>query len=132
MPTLFSIRDWNKDFETAGTRKLKSLSWVKFSNEHDKIKWRRMVQADRTGSVFGCFAAAAEVASKMPERGVLANSDGPLTPSDLELATGLSAESMVNMLSILSDPQLKIGWIVATETEGKSANVRQRPPTHPR
>jgi len=115
---LYSIHDWAKHFENHESRKrVGTMSWIKISNIHDKIKFKRLMQVDPSGAAFGAFILAAEVASKMPKRGVLANDDGPLSKNDMEMITGCNADTFAKMFDICSSTQYKIGWIVATTVE---------------
>lgn len=116
--TTYSIKDWDKHFENHDTRKrCKNMSWVKIPNKHDGKGWRRLTGVPGASGVFGAFIAAVEVASKMPVRGVLEDEDGPLDAEDMEMKTGLPAEDFQHMFDVLSDPQFKVGWIVAKNSD---------------
>lgn len=121
--TTYAIRNWEKRFENHDTRKrCKNMAWVKIPNKHDGKGWRRLVKIPGASSIFGAFIAAVEVASKMPVRGVLEDEDGPLDAEDLEMKTGLPAEDFQRMFDVLSDPQSKVCWIVATNS-GENAGT---------
>lgn len=121
--TTYAIRNWETYYENHETRKrCKSMSWVKFPNRHDGNGFRRCMSLPDAGTVYAAFCLAVQVASKTPERGVLADEDGPMTPEDLSFKTGLPAEAFARMFDVMSNPQFKIGWILATKN-GKSADA---------
>ena len=104
---LYRIRDWVKHFETHETRKLKRLSWVPFLNKHDGKGYRRVIRKGL--DVFGAWVLIVEVASKCPDRGVLADEDGPLTAQDIADKTDAPVEQIQNALNVLTGRE--IGWL---------------------
>jgi hypothetical protein len=54
-----------------------------------------------------------QIASKMPERGVLRDEDGDLSPEDMALMTGFPENVFDLALQVLTEP--KFGWICHTE-----------------
>ena len=50
---LYSIRDWDDNFETAQSRKYKKLSWVPIPNRHDSKGYRRLIQMKNGPALYG-------------------------------------------------------------------------------
>lgn len=118
-------------YETSETRKLKSLTWVPTPNKHDGKGYRRLMAQDDPGNLFAAFVLIVGVASKMPTRGVLEDRDGPLDAQDLSFKTGFPAQHFQRAFDILSNPQVKIQWIVATgdaENPLESAGIAAESP----
>ncbi len=127
----YSVKDWAVLYETSETRKLRRLSWVPTPNKHDGNGYRRLMGLPDSGNLFTAFTLIVEVASKMPERGVLADRDGPLDAEDLSFKTGFAAEHFQRAFDILSSSQHKIQWLLTTnlletqETLGFSPGRRE-------
>ena len=111
---LYSIRDWDKHFEIAQSRKADRLTWVAMPNKHDGKSYRRIMRREDGPAIFAAWVLIVEVASKCPIRGVLADDDGPLTAEDLECKTDCPAKVFEDALAYLSSPE--IGWIAGVPT----------------
>ncbi len=59
--------------------------------------------------VFAAFILMVELAAKMPERGILEDSDGPLTFEDMSIKTGFQKKLFENACKVLCDKM--IGWM---------------------
>ena len=106
---LYAIKDWEAVYETASTRKLKHLHWVPVPNKQDgRAYCYIMAEADGL-AILGAWLVLLEVASKMPVRGVLADSKGPLTVRDIAVKSRASMAGIQRALEVLSSPE--IGWI---------------------
>lgn len=124
MPTLYRIKDWAEHFENAESRKLKRPSWVAIPNKHDGKSFGRLRKLPDAIPAFCGWSLIIQIASKMPERGVLADEDGPLTAEDMSDATGFPLEVFVIALKVCSSKE--IGWIEAVqspETSGGSGRT---------
>lgn len=110
---LYSVRDWDKHFENAQSRKVEKLGWIPQPIKHDGLTYRRVIQIHGM-EVYGAWCLILQVAAKCPKRGVLSDSDGrPLTASDLSFKTGGSESAFQNALKILSGE--RIGWLASSE-----------------
>ena len=110
MSVLYKIRDWSENFETSESKKrIKSLSWVAMPTKHDGKVFRRLMQIDPSGAIFGAWCLIVQVAAKCPTRGMLADDDGPLSPEDISLKTGLSKISVASALELFSGPEIR--WV---------------------
>lgn len=106
---IYQIKNWDKYFEKAQSRRCEKMSWVAIPNKHDGKSFRRLAQHERNVDLFAAWILILEVASKMPERGLLVDEDGPLDEEDLADMTGFPAEIFHLAFTVLTDP--KIDWI---------------------
>ena len=106
---IYRIRNWKKHYEKAQSRPCKRLSWVAIPNQHDGKGFRRVAQHEQSVEIFAAWVLIVQVASKMPERGLLADDDGPLTAEDLALKTGFPEAIFQTAFTVLIEP--KIGWL---------------------
>lgn len=121
---IYSIRDWDSNFEKSESRKIKNLTWIPIPNSHDKAPFRRLAKLPNSPEIFAAWVLIVQVASKMPVRGVLENSDGPLTSEDFSLMTGFPVEIFEVALKELQKPGIR--WIIA-----KMGNHPDKPGQHP-
>ncbi len=124
MADLYRIKDWAKNFETAQSRRYKSLSWVAIPNKHDGMRFRRLMAREDGPSVFGAWMLIVQVASKCSPRGILASDGKPLEPIDLHFKTGVAESVFKLAFEVLSTPE--IGWIEKVETENEHSTDNQR------
>jgi hypothetical protein len=103
------IADWDKHFEYADSRKLVQLHWLRFRTRHDGQGFQRLIRKANGVELFGAFILIAQVASKMENRGVLANEHGDLDAEDIGIMCGAPTETIEQALAVLSEP--KIGWL---------------------
>lgn len=124
MAVLYSIRDWNDNFEVAQSRKLvKALDWVALPTKHDGKSFRRLMLMPDGPEIYGAWVLIVQVAAKCPKRGILADADGPLDTADLAIKTGCRQELFEKALKVLSAE--RIGWILVGQWE---SNGRALPP----
>lgn len=109
MATTYRVRNWAKHFESSETRRLKMLRWIPIPNSHDGKGFRRLMALPDAAEIFGAWVLILQVASRVPERGILEDEDGPLTVEDLSFKTGLKSSSFQKALKALSDKS--IGWL---------------------
>lgn len=112
---LYIIKDWDRNFENSESRKIKSLGWVPFPNKHDSAHFRRVAALKNAPEIFSAWVLIVQVASKMPTRGRLENSSGPLTPEDLALMTGFPERIFRSAFEELQKPGIQ--WIFANLPE---------------
>jgi hypothetical protein len=116
MSVVYLIRDWDRHFEKAQSRKVSGpLDWVALPTKHDGKSYRRIMMLDDAHEVYGAWVLIVQVAAKCPVRGLLADEDGPLDASDLALKTGGNQSVFDKALTILASRQ--IGWLVVAEWE---------------
>ncbi len=109
MTARYRVRDWGVHFENSRSRDYKQLNWVPIPNKHDGKGYRRLIALENGPAVFAAWVLIVQVASKCPQRGVLADEDGPLDAVDLSHKTGCPAEVFAQAFDVLCLP--KIGWL---------------------
>ena len=77
-PTTYRIAAWTETFETADSRKHKTLSWVSMPIDRQSSGYQSMVDhfGDDAPSIYGAWCALVSIAAACPVRGVLASSKG--------------------------------------------------------
>ena len=80
---IYRIRNWHKHFENGEALRYKRWTWLPLPNQHDGKYWRRLWRLENADRVFAAFILLLELASKMPERGILADDEGALTTTDM-------------------------------------------------
>ncbi len=114
----YRVRNWKANFEISQSRKVPKLSWVAIPNKHDGKGFLRLLSERDGSALYGCWILIVQVASKCPERGTLADEDGPLTPADIALKTRVSVELVERTLKRLSDNDIR--WI---ESDGVTVDA---------
>lgn len=121
----YRIRNWQKNFEISQSRKVPKLSWVAIPNRHDGKGFLRVLSERDGSALYGCWILLVQVASKCPERGTLADEDGPLTPADIALKIRVSVELVERTLKRLMEKDIR--WIEATgESEVATSALPER------
>lgn len=120
MAVTYRVRDWNRHYETAETRKLKVLRFCLMPNKHDGKGYRRVMAHPKACEVMSAWVLILQVASKCPVRGTLADEDGPLDADDLSIKTGMKSAAFVVAFDVLTDP--KVGWL-----ERDTSNLPESP-----
>jgi hypothetical protein len=117
MATLYVIRDWDKNFEVAQSKRAENLRWVPLPNKHDGKSFRRLIQMKNGPAIYGAWVLIVQVASKCPTRGVLADGDGPLTSDDIADKTLTDPKLIQSALDACCSKA--IGWIEKRESRSE-------------
>ena len=131
--TLYRIRNWSDVFENSQSRQYQRLTWTPLPNKHDGKSYRRLMSMADGPALYGAWVLLVQVSSKCPERGVLADQDGPLDAEDLSHKTGAPAELFARAFEVLTQP--KIAWVEAVSlpadqqhaNSGSTAALRNMP-----
>lgn len=108
--TVYRIREWRQHFEVSQSLRIVGpLAWVGLPTKHDGKSYRRMIRLPNGPALFGCWCLIVQTAAKCPNRGVLADSDGPLTSEDMEAKTGCPASLFDETIQLLLSKQ--INWL---------------------
>lgn len=107
---MYRIRDWNDTYETPESRKLKNTRFVPVPNKHDGKGFRRIQLLPEKVELFCAWNLIVQVASKCPERGVLRDRDGLITPADLALKTGFPEAIFAQAYEFFSSGG-KLAWL---------------------
>lgn len=109
MPVTYRIKNWDKLFEIAQSRKTKRLYWVAVPNKHDGKGYRRVARHPKATDIFTAWILILQVGSKQDKRGLLVDEGRPLTAADLADKTGYPKEIFKLAFDVLSGP--KIAWL---------------------
>lgn len=111
---IYSIANWDDNYEVSQSRKCKKLSWVAFKNSHDGNGYGRVAAHPKATDLFAAFILIVEVASKCKDRGVLSDKNGvPLTAEDLAFKTRFPVDIFTLAFEELVRPE--IGWLEVEE-----------------
>lgn len=112
----YEIKDWNRIFENAESRKYKKLNWVPVPNKWDGLGFSRLRKHKNFVAAYCGWSLIVQIASKMPQRGILVTADGwELSPVDMADLTGCPEDIFSKTLEVLCAPE--IGWIVRKNSE---------------
>ncbi len=112
----YRVKDWDKHYETAETRKLVSLRWLPVPNKHDGLGYRRIAAQPNATELFTAWILILQVASKgrgPEERGNLLRGQEALGDEDLAMMTGFPKAIFTRALEFFSNP--KQGWLLVNE-----------------
>lgn len=118
MSKTYRVKDWDKIYETAETRKLLTLRWLPVPNKHDGLGYRRIVAQKDAAELFTAWILILQVASKgrgPDERGNLLRGQEALGDEDLAMMTGFPKAIFTRALDFFSNP--KQGWLLVHEDE---------------
>ena len=124
MAVVVKIRDWDKHFEVAQSRKIEgALTWIAMPTKHDGKGYRRIMASANGPAIFGAWCVLVQVAAKAEKgrRGTFADDSGPLTTFDLHLKTALPESLIEEAIQVLSSKE--IGWLVVDEWEQSGSTV---------
>jgi len=108
------IKDWERNFETHETRKLRRLYWVPIPNKQDGDGYTELLEHPDGAAHFGAWSAIVQVASKCAPRGTLARSgDRPHDAGTISRQTRMGVEIVAAAIERL----LGIGWLEWAELE---------------
>jgi len=105
----YKIKDWDDKYENAHSRKVNNAAWLPIPNKHDGKGFRRVAAMKNKVEIFAAWVLILQIASKMPERGVLADEDGDITTEDMAFMTGFPQKIFDEAISALINP--KIAWL---------------------
>jgi hypothetical protein len=108
---VIQICNWDETFETRSEkyRPKGPLPWVAIPTKHDGTGYKTVL-LDKNGPLILCaWWAMVQVAAKMPDRGVLANENGPFDAERLAIKTGLPLKIFKLAFDLLANQ--RINWI---------------------
>ena len=127
--TAYQITDWDEHYESAESRKVKRLGWVRVPNKHDGGSFCELLDHQDGMAHLGAWLLILQVASKMPVRGLLVDERGrALAAKDIARRTRGSVRSITDAIPRL----IEAGWLEEVQTfdelEGEPpAKLRQSP-----
>jgi hypothetical protein len=114
---LYSVANWDKQFENNRSRKVADLSWVAIPNKHDGENYSAIISHPDGATIFAAWVLIVQVASKCQQRGRLVRDNGqPHTASTLALKTRAPAEWFAKTLEYL---ERHTDWLAVEEVDGE-------------
>lgn len=104
----YRIKNWSQIYEKSQARRCEKMCWIAVPNSWDGVGYAMVMAHDRYAEIFTAWILLLQIASKMPERGLLANGK-PETPQTMALRTRAKADIFELALEVLAKPE--IGWI---------------------
>lgn len=134
MPTVLRVRDWDKNFETHETRKLKHMLWISMPIKQDGDGYTDLVLStdDALGAQAGPLRLAAwvamlQLAGRCSPRGTLWRSTGtgpvPHDANSIARITRLPAAVIASAIPKL----LEIGWLEEVDTKTNDPDPEPMP-----
>ncbi len=120
---VFRIKDWEKHFENAQSRKYRNISWVPIPNKHDGDGYSSLVLGHPNGPAhYAAWITIIQVASKCEPRGTLLR-DGsqPHTSASLARKTRLPEELFAEAIPRLIDAE--VGWMEVVSDTGVTTTL---------
>ena len=106
------IRDWNKHFETAATRKLRRMYWVPVPNKMDGEGYTSLVDHPNGAAHLGAWYAILEIASRQEVRGNLPTSaNRPPSSANFAQCLGRISRIPADVFAEVIPRLVDIGWI---------------------
>jgi hypothetical protein len=132
LPITYRIRDWDRLFENAASRKLKRLDWVAVPNKTDGEGYMELVDHPAGAAHLGAWYAIVECASKQKVRGHLPSGISQ-DVGGICRAIGKISQLPPEVFEAVIPRLLKIGWLEQCQENqsviesaislGKSADV---------
>ena len=119
---MWKIRDWDRFYENAESRRVESTRWVPVPSKQDGDGYLTLVDSRNGPALYGAFVAVVLVASKCSPRGTLVQSNGlPHTAETIARKSHLPANLIQECLSRCSDAS--IGWVEWVETQDQAGGL---------
>lgn len=114
--TVYRVKAWSEVYETADSRKHKSLQWVSIPIGFDSDGFVRLVEefGEDAPALYGAWIALVLVAARCPIRGVLSTSNGdPISVGRLAFVSHFPG----TVFGRLIDWASRIGWLEAMASD---------------
>lgn len=128
---IYRIKDWNKHYECASTRKVKKFSqYVPVPNRLDGSGYTALVDHPNGAAHYGAWVTLVSIASRCEPRGTLSRSDGrPLDSKTLSRITRLPQSLFDEVLPRLCSAEIE--WMECVQWEHDGSTVAQSGSTLP-
>ncbi len=107
----YRVKDWERLFENAQSRRYRKLSWFPVPNHYDTEGYAKLMGLENSMALYGAWIIVLGVASRMPVRGVLRRPEGPLGAPELAARSRGQAKVFKRLLRVLADAKYGIGWL---------------------
>jgi hypothetical protein len=136
METIYEIAKWSEVFETAESRRHKSLSWVSFPIKTSSSGYQSMLDefGDDAAAIYGAWCALVAFAAQQSPRGRLCNSQGkPVSFTVLVRFSGFPQSLFERLLDWAKRDEVR--WLVPVDcnentTKTSESDSAQPLPSH--
>ena len=105
-PKAYAFKHWGRDFENAQTRKQRKLSQVLMPQSIGTDEHNALLSEQHGIAMYSIWTLLAQIAAQCPQRGLLADKNGPLSLKTLSVLTRISEEFIELTLNTLCDPKI--------------------------
>lgn len=104
---MYRIRDWDKHFENAGSRKIESTKWIPIPNKRG-FGYVSLIKQKTGEAMYGCWCAIVGLASTCEVRGELRSGSHWFNAANIADLIGFSHKTIVDTLEYCSK---SLDWI---------------------
>lgn len=124
----WAIKDWSRVFENYRSREIKGpLTWVAFPIRQDSEGFVTLMRLPNGLETFAVFTLLVQVAARCPQRGVLSDDKGEITPERFARRFSVDPEVIRKAFEALSSTD--IGWLVRTDASCGCTTAHDGAPT---
>lgn len=118
---VYRIVKWEKTFETADSRRHKTLAWVSLPVGFGSNGYHELIATfgDEAPAIYGAWCALLSVAALAPVRGVLASSKGPFSFARISADTRMPEVVFRKLFEWASQPE--VGWLEKVSNDSEPA-----------
>lgn len=109
-PQAILIKNWHIYFENGQTRRIKNLTYILSPVDHSSITRKALLRKGAAGhTALAVFSELVGLAARCPQRGLLVEGTGPITPEHIAATTGLAQGDVEAGLELLASKE--VAWI---------------------
>ncbi len=110
-PQALLIKNWQIYFENGQTRRIKNLTYSLSPVDYSSMTRKALLRKGAAGyQALAVFSELIDMATRCPQRGLLVESTGAITPEQIAARTGMPLEDVVQSLELLA--RKEVAWIV--------------------
>jgi hypothetical protein len=108
---VYQIAKWDTTFETADSRRFKTLTWISLPVGFNSNGYREMILefGDEAPAIYGAWCALLSVAAQTVVRGTLFSNTGPYTTARIAFETRMPEEVFKKLLDWATKKE--VGWV---------------------
>ncbi len=125
-PQAILIKNWAIYFENGQTRRIKNLTYSLSPVDYSSMTRKTLLQKGAAGyQALAVFSELIDMATRCPQRGLLVESTGPITPEQIAARTGMPLEDVVQSLELLANKAVAwIGYVACPQRLIVSGSLR--------
>ena len=119
----YIIKDWDRIYENAQSRKVDKLLWVAMPNKHDSFGFRMLLSKPNGVALYGAWVLLVQLASKCEPRGTLVKSGVVLDIPTMAMLTNAPESILLEMIEAVQSKGIE--WIEVRDLGGSQATPSQ-------